>query len=84
MMSTATRTSEMPAERATYRVLVQEGSFIRNLVYGGTAGLIGAMCTFPVDTAKTRLQAASGPTPQYKYARIARGSYRCLSDPRLL
>jgi len=28
----------------------------KNLVYGGFAGFIGSLCTFPIDTAKTRLQ----------------------------
>ena len=31
-------------------------NFKKNLVYGGTAGLVGAVCMFPVDTAKTRVQ----------------------------
>jgi hypothetical protein len=29
---------------------------VKNLVYGGTAGMVGSLCTFPIDTSKTRLQ----------------------------
>jgi hypothetical protein len=29
---------------------------LKNLVYGGAAGFVGSLCTFPIDTAKTRLQ----------------------------
>jgi len=30
--------------------------FFKNLIYGGFAGFVGSLCTFPIDTAKTRLQ----------------------------
>jgi hypothetical protein len=29
---------------------------LKNLIYGGTAGIAGSLCTFPIDTSKTRLQ----------------------------
>jgi hypothetical protein len=44
-------------------------SFQKNLFYGGGAGLVGALCTFPVDTAKTRVQnekVAPGQQRQYR------------------
>jgi len=31
-------------------------TMLKNLVMGGTAGIIGATCTFPIDMVKTRLQ----------------------------
>jgi len=37
-------------------VFPQPANFAKNLVYGGTAGLIGAACMFPIDTSKTRFQ----------------------------
>eukprot|EP00160_Parvularia_atlantis_P019702 Unigene7844_Nuclearia_a/m.24081 Unigene7844_Nuclearia_a/g.24081 ORF Unigene7844_Nuclearia_a/g.24081 Unigene7844_Nuclearia_a/m.24081 type:complete len:335 (-) Unigene7844_Nuclearia_a:1133-2137(-) len=50
-------------------VFPQPANFAKNLVYGGTAGLIGAACMFPVDTAKTRFQSeqvATGQQRQYR------------------
>lgn len=44
-------------------------SFQKNLVYGGGAGLVGALFTFPIDTAKTRVQnekVAPGQQRQYR------------------
>ena len=40
----------------------------KNVVYGGTAGFVGSLSTFPIDTAKTRLQEqvrGAGGTKQY-------------------
>eukprot|EP00013_Stygamoeba_regulata_P000277 CAMPEP_0177636556 /NCGR_PEP_ID=MMETSP0447-20121125/4501_1 /TAXON_ID=0 /ORGANISM="Stygamoeba regulata, Strain BSH-02190019" /LENGTH=318 /DNA_ID=CAMNT_0019138425 /DNA_START=101 /DNA_END=1057 /DNA_ORIENTATION=+ len=41
---------------------------LKNLVYGGIAGVAGSLTTFPIDTAKTRLQeqvSAKGTVKQY-------------------
>lgn len=50
-------------------VYPQPANFAKNLVYGGTAGFIGAVCMFPIDTSKTRFQnekVAPGQQRQYK------------------
>jgi len=49
----------VPAQRPATRRLGMyppEVNFLKDLVYGGTAGVVGAATMFPVDTAKTRVQ----------------------------
>jgi hypothetical protein len=43
-------------QRVRLGVYPPPANLFKNLVYGGTAGLIGAVCMFPIDTAKTRFQ----------------------------
>lgn len=74
------RASAVDEQRASqaYRVLVQPANFAKNLVYGGTAGLIGALCTFPIDLAKTRLQAQTGAQAQAQYTCVPRWQEGCV------
>jgi len=37
-------------------IYVKPCNFVKNLVYGGIAGVAGSLCTYPIDSAKTRLQ----------------------------
>jgi hypothetical protein len=52
---------------------------LKNLIYGGTAGIAGSLCTFPIDTSKTRLQeqvkSVSGAASPFKG-----GPYKSIGD----
>lgn len=46
------------SEEEAVKVSIKPGpvNVFKNLLFGGTAGMAGSLCTFPIDTSKTRLQ----------------------------
>ncbi|KCV70622.1 hypothetical protein H696_02979 [Fonticula alba] len=58
--SVPTPTSVGLSATPEFMAMVAPANFVKNLACGGTAGMVGALATFPIDTAKTRMQADGG------------------------
>jgi len=50
------KNSQIPQQKVVIKEVDLKKTILKNLVMGGTAGIIGACCTYPLDMVKTRMQ----------------------------